>query len=53
MKINKAEGQKLKRVAISVYPPRPAFFPYGQLYVIFSLFSSFDNVDVAITEERQ
>ena len=48
MKIKQAQGPRLKRV--EMYPQLPSF-AHGQLYVAFSLSSSFDNVVFAFTED--
>ena len=47
MTISKAQGQTLNPVA--VYLPSPVF-PHGQLYVAFSLSSTFDNIAFAVIE---
>jgi len=47
MKINQAQGQRLKRVLM--YPQSPSF-AHGPLYVTFSLSSTSDSVFFAITE---
>jgi ATP-dependent exoDNAse (exonuclease V) alpha subunit len=48
MTINKDQGQMLK--CVGIYLPLPVF-TQGQLYVAFSIASSFDNVTATIIEQ--